>query len=278
MRRHGFFVGLDFLARFAAAIVLALPVTAALAGTGVGQFPEGDRLLFEPGGLYLLEAARELRPFAWSLGTASLFGFGLLFVVLLVPHGALLASLSANGSQSRSAIFARALERLPALFALSSLGLLAQIAVLAFAASTGASVRAALADRPGATPELVGLAILGVGLVAAVLIGMARDLSRAAAVTFGIAGPAALRIGLGALGRGARAALPAWLGPALVSALLVGAAALVTGALDVSRPGTLRVVTVFVVHGVVGYALAWCRAFWLSSSIDLLNQRSASRR
>lgn len=273
MRRRARMITLDFALRGIAGLVVALPFVATIAGTTIGRFPEGDRLLFAPGGVVLTEAVRVLLPvlppfLAASIGTTLAMTFA-----LLVPHAALLVALAEREEAPRAAFWGRALERVPTLVAITAVGLLAELAVLLLFWVLATTIgRAFGEERAG---DLTTVAVMLVGVALALGVGLARDLARAGAVAHGLDGPEAIRRGLLTLVTRAGAALPAWLGPALLSCLVVGAAALFAGALDASRPEAWRAWTIFAVHQGAAFALAWCRALWLSSSLALVESDQA---
>jgi hypothetical protein len=267
MKRRTQMIILDFALRSVLGLLVALPVVATVAGTTVGHFPEGDRLLFAPGGVYLAEVVRVLLPvlpplLATSLSTTLAFS-----LLLLVPHAALLVALSETEEAERREFWGRALARVPTLLAVTAVALLAELAVLlVFVGLAGTAGGAVGGERAG---DLASAAVLLLGVVLAVGVGLARDLARAAAVVGDLDGPGALRRGLRTLLTEAPRAIPAWLGPALLSVMVVAAAALFTGALDASRPEPWRGVLILLVHQGAALALTWCRALWLSSCVDL---------
>jgi hypothetical protein len=267
MKRRSWMILLDFALRSVLGLLVALPLAATIAGTAIGRFPEGDRLLFAPGGMYLAEVTRLLLPVLPPLLTSSLLAIVLFSLLLVVPHSALLVALSETEETSRRAFWGRALERVPTLLAVTAVALLAELAVLlVFAGLASTAGRAVGGERAS---DVASALVLAVGVVLAVAIGLARDLGRAGAVLRDLDGPEALRHGVRALAGNLRAAVPAWLGPALLSAIVVGAAALFTGALDAGRPEPWRSYVILVLHQGAACALAWCRALWLSSSLEL---------
>jgi hypothetical protein len=268
MTRRTRMIALDFALRSLAGLVVALPLAATVAGTNIGHFPEGERLLFAPGGVYLAELLRGLLPTLEPLLAASFGTTFLLSFALLIPHAVLLVALSEPDETPGSAFVGRALERVPTLFAVTAVALLAELAVLLAFAGLGGMVGPAVGGERAADLATVFVVLIGVAL--ALGVGLARDLARACAVALHLDGPSALREGVRTLLTRAPAVLPAWIGPALLSAIVVVAAGLFAGALDASRPEAWRGVLILVVHQGAAFALAWCRALWLSSSLDLV--------
>jgi hypothetical protein len=263
-------VTIYFASHVAAALVLALPTTALVAGTGIGRFPDGDRLLFQPGGVIATEVARAVTPALSAQSTASLTVATMVSVLLLLPHAALLVTLSGGVRRPRSVTWGRAIGHLPSLAWLSGVGLLAQ-AITAFGMlSLAGMLRNALAAGTARSADLVYLSVLALGLLLTLVIGLARDLGRAAVVSESLGSKVALYAGCRALARAPGHCLLAWAAPAAAGFALVALGAAVTAWLDVARPGTWRVWLVALVHQGIAYALCFCRAFWLKASLELV--------
>jgi hypothetical protein len=263
-------VTLYYASHAAAALLLALPATAVVSGPGISGFSEGDRLLFQPGGVVAADVARALWPTLPAHAASSLWAGTLLALLLLVPHAAVLSSLSSDERESQAAIFGRAIGRVPALIALSGLALLAQAVVL-FATLTFAGwLKDRFDDTTTRSADLAYLVAVAFGLLVTLAFGVVRDLGRAAIVRDSLDSKAALFVGLRALARAPGRSLLGWLTPSLAGVALVALAAVLTTALDVSRPGAWRVWLVLLVHQLVAYALCFCRAYWLTASLGLV--------
>ncbi|HEX6766513.1 MAG TPA: hypothetical protein VF103_13565 [Polyangiaceae bacterium] len=270
-------VSLYFGCHLAAAVLLALPVVALVAGTGIGRFPEGDRLLFEPGGLLFAEVGRELLPtlpsqVASGIGTGAMLG-----LALLLPHAALLVSFSNQERKGLASTWGRAFGHLPALLSLGGLALLAQVIVLAGALAVGQMLRGAF-SASARSADLAFVAALALGVLFSALLGITRDLGRAAAVRGSLAGKEALLEGLRAFARAPGRAFIAWAMPAAAAVAFVALGAVLTAALDVSRPSTWRVWSVALLHQAIAFALCFCRAFWLSASFGIVGAPSPNVR
>ena len=140
-------VTLYFACHAVAALVFALPTTAVVAGTGLGRFPEGDRLLFQPGGVVAAEVVRTLMPALPAQVLSSLSVAALLGMLLLVPHAALLVGLARTEREPLSATWGRAIGHLPPLLALSGFALLAQALVLVATLTFAGALRGAWLGR-----------------------------------------------------------------------------------------------------------------------------------
>lgn len=270
MKHRVLAVALDFALRAAAGLVLASPLLAAVASTGITRFPEGDRLLFEPGGLMLVEVARTLSSAVVPLLQAELVMGLVLALGLVVPYAVLLVALSRREPRTLSELFGTALTRVPPLVALQGLTLLAESAALLALATFAAGLRETLVGATSRRADLVFLAVLALGGLVLLGLGALRDLSSAACVEETLGSPAALRRGVASLLR-APGAVCSGFGAALVAAgACVAAGALLTGALDVGRPGAFRVALVLLVHQAVLLGRSVVRAFWLHRALGLV--------
>jgi hypothetical protein len=272
MTRRTRMIVFDFLLRSIAGLLVALPFAAAVTSTTIARYPEGDRLLFAPGGVYLAEAVRLLLPLLLPLLAASVGTTIALSFALVVPHAALLVALAEPEEAPTASFWGRALERVPTLLAVTGIALLAELALLlVFSGLASMAGRAVSAERAS---DVVSVLVALVGVLLALSVGVVRDLARAGAVRHGLDGPDAIRHGLVTFFTRAGAALPAWLGPALLSCMVVLGAALFAGALDVSRAEPWRAWLVLLVHQGAALCLAFCRAIWLSSSLALASDLS----
>src|SRR5262249_15461900 len=142
----------------------------------------------------------------------------------------------------------RAARALPALLGLA--GVVAVVQVVALVAIGGAvsAVSQGLTPTNERTGDLALLAIAVVALLPILAVGRLHDSSRPAVVKTEVRAWASLLFAWDALRAGPRRVVLAWAGPAAASTALVGAAAWVTGVLDVARPGGGRVAAVALVH------------------------------
>jgi hypothetical protein len=263
-------VTLYFACHAVAALVFALPTTAVVAGTGLGRFPEGDRLLFQPGGVIAAEVVRTVMPALPAHALSSLSVAALLGMLLLVPHAALLVGLARTEREPLSATWGRALAHLPPLLALSGFALLAQAIVLVGTLTFAGTLRGAFAGSTTRSADLVYFGTVLVGSLLALALGVVRDLGRAAIVRDELDSKTALFSGLRAFARAPGRVVAGWIVPALAGAALIALAAALTTLLDVSRSGTWRLGLVALVHQSVAFALCWCRAYWLRASLGIV--------
>jgi hypothetical protein len=276
LQRPGYVLA-DHGVRVAFAAILALPVVGALAGTGLNDLPRGDRSLFEPGGLMLLEAMRAILPNMRGLATTSLVSAFLLSAVLVVPHAVLLAAMSQSEKRSVSEVVAQAVARLPSLYSLTIAGFLLKCFVFGGLILCGGFVSEQLSGSDPRTGDIAFLVVIGVAALGWIAAGIATDLARAASVD----GPGSMReITLAALrtlrSRPGRIAgsYALRLGSTVA---LIALSSLATEKLDVSRSETWRFVTVAVLHQVVALSLAFLRASVLAQTLGFVSARHHPR-
>lgn len=274
MKHRVLAVSLDFALRAAAGLLLASPIVAAVTSTGLTHFPDGDRLLFEPGGLMLVEVARALWSAVVPLVQAELVMGLVLALALTVPYALLLVAFSRNAPATAAELWGKAVTRVPSLVALQGLALLAQSAALLAVAALAAGLREALVGATSRRADLVFLAALALGGLVVLVLGALRDLASAACTEETLRSPAAVRRGLAALVRAPGAVVYGFGQALLAGAALVAVGALLTGALDVGRPGASRIVLVLVVHLSVLLGRSLCRAFWLRRALQLAAPRA----
>jgi len=264
VKRRTLAVLFEFVCRGAAGVVLAAPVAAAVAASGLGGFAEGDRLLFEPGGLLLVEVARASWLWLTPLANASLVTFAVLSVALTLPASLLWVTSADETSAPASATFGRAVALVPSLLALEGLAFLGQILAVCVGVVAAGFFRNSL-ESPVAGDRWA-LLPLGCGGLAALAFGVLRDVA-SAAVACGVPNArSALRAALGALFSTPRALFTRWVAAALGGLAVVAAVAVAVGIIDVGRPGSLRVVAVAVLHQSVVLALSVFRAGWFTAA------------
>jgi hypothetical protein len=263
--------------QLAAALLLAAPVVAAVAGTGIQRQPQGDAVLLEPGGLMLVEMLRLGADSLIAALTSSLLAYLVLGIVGLVPLAALMLALAHDGKLRVPAWLGAAIAHFPSFLLIGAVlwlgrALLA-LACAALYAALEKSLHGAIDERRG------DLLLAGGATIAAVLffaLGVAADLARAARVRYGTHALGSLRAGLSTLARRPLAAAVGWLIPASWSLAVLGLAALVVGRLALDEPGTGRVLSAFVVHQLAAFVLVALKALWLRRALELVEPGHAT--
>jgi hypothetical protein len=257
-RRPGAVLAL-YAVHVAAALWLALQPAALAARVTSGQ-PLGDRVLFEPGGVLLVEALRLARPSLPWLGLASALSVVAFAFAELVPIGALLAALARRGRVTPSTWLRDGVAHLGTLALLEGVAIAAQVLAVAVALAIGTSVASTLQLAPPAY-DLVLAGSVVAGIVVAIALRLVHDLARVGAVdegrglhaSVGWAFRVTRRRGLRALGSFAWRA-------ALGSVLLVAAA--------YAAPPTALGASL-VVHALAVLAVVYLRADWLGIALGI---------
>jgi hypothetical protein len=262
--------------QLAGAMLAAGPIVGALSRTGIADHPAGDAILFEPGGLLLVEALRLGGPALLGALGASGFSLLLLHAAALVPLAALLVALATPGKLNTPLWLGRAAAHFPAFLLLAGVTWLARalllVASLFLLAPIGGWLDSAVNERNADLALLAGVLVVFILLI---LLGIAQDLGRAAVVRHGSRALGSLVTGLAALRRRPLAALAGWLTPASWSVALIAGAAIVTGWLAVDQPGSWRVLAVLVVHQAALLGLLLLRALWLRTALGLVGRRDS---
>lgn len=255
--------------RCVAALLLALPIVSAAHASGVTQFPESDRLLFEPGGALLSEVLVSQRAALLAAVSPTLATLAVLAVLALGPELLLLraATLSqrselASALQERPHGTRRLFQRL---LTLGAVTVLSRALLVGLSLGLAFSARSWFASaRDPRLPDAVFLAVLALGALAQLALSTLRDLAAAAMVARGLRLADSIVAALHELRPRACGAYTAAFG-AGIALMLLGA--LVVSAVDVSQPGAWRALFVFAVHQAVVLGSIAARALWLSSAV-----------
>ncbi|MFO0568675.1 MAG: hypothetical protein U0263_23640 [Polyangiaceae bacterium] len=249
--------------------IIASPLARALAAQGATQHPRGDAILFERGGLELTEALRLGGAVLAEEAKGSLLVAVLLGFVSLVPAVGLLSALDEDARSGPSEWTKRGVALWPRSSVMFGAKWFAQGVYWLLA---GLLVVFIYRKAPTHWDERsVDLTALGVALLCslpALFLGLVEEMARIELVR-------GARLG-GALRRAVRltASRPiriggSWLLATLFGAALTVAVAHLVGALDVSRPGSARMVGVFVLHQAAIFGILCARSVWLAYCIEL---------
>jgi hypothetical protein len=255
--------------------VLAWPFTA-IVRSSYGSHPRADEVLWEPGGLPLLDLLVRRLPalpplFAHAV-TVVLFAM----IAGLLPLAALLVGVGFTTPDRKPPSLKTAIQS-----AIPSVGpfLVLLAATLALQASLLAAVLvgAGLAEEGferklgevGAGALAVVILGLGIGLVAAV--GVIEDVARAAIVRFGIGAGEGLRTGLATMAKAPLALLWSWGWRGLASLVPIAFGLLLAGRLG-GRGGSALVV-LFLLHQLIVAVRAALRVSWLARAMRAVDAR-----
>lgn len=255
--------------RLSGGFIVALPLAAIVAESGIGLRGEGDRALFEDGGYLLLELLRLKGSVlgAAARGLLPLLALALAFTCFC--NVALLLALNVRGRVAFGAWLSRAAQLLPAQLVVSAGAALTKLALLFI----GAVAAAAIPDWQ-TKPVQTSVAQLAAFLPFVVLcgaVGGVEDLTKASLVRRS----APLMASLSRAARRVRerplAAGFGWLPYALGFVLVALLASKLVEVIDVARPGSWRIAAVFVVHQLVTITSVACRAAWFARALRAID-------
>jgi hypothetical protein len=249
---------------------------AAIVHTAYGTHPRGDEVLWEPGGLPLLDLFMRRLPALGSLfaHTATIVLFAL--VVGLLPLGASLVCIGFTTPDRKPPTLATCIQKaVPAmgpLLLLLALTLAFQ-ASLVIASLTGAGLASQGFQRALGDVEADCFAVLIalVGLAAMALAGIVHDVARAAVVRFGVSGLEGLRVALSTVWGAPARIVWSWAWRSLASLVPVAFGVLLAGRLG-GRGGT-GLIALFVIHQLIVAVRAALRLSWLARAMRAVDAR-----
>ena len=264
-------ISLVWALRLLLGFLIALPIARLVGASPIADFARGDALLFDGGGLFLVELFRShadtLRGAAQSMTVILVVAS----IASLVTHALLLVALAHRERLRIGEWGGRALEHFPAFVLMGGLVWLAQGLIALVVGSLGAALGKSLSERISERgADLAALSVFAFGALLMLLVGLAHDLGRAAAVRKRVGGWQGLGDGFRTFARRPFAALISWAVPAFWTVAVLAAAAIVVERLSVEREGSLRVVAAFIIHQLAVLALVALRATWLGRALVLV--------
>jgi hypothetical protein len=266
-RRRPGVVAATYLLRAAFGVVLAWPVCEIFARRSLAH-PRTDAILFDPGGLFLVEAFRldhaAVLQALRGLSAAAV----VVFALGLLPLGALIHALGRGGRLGAADLAAAAMRvfgRFSVLLALTSLAIaFVVLAAMSLAAAIRARIAPTVSD-PSADLSVAAAWLVGAALIA--VIGVVHDLARAAVSQRDVGVMDAVARAVGVVSAHPVVAVFAWAWRAAAGLALVVGAAFATARLDVEH--TAGLVATGLVHQAAVFAVVALRASWLASAIRL---------
>jgi hypothetical protein len=268
--RYACCLALSYIALLVSSILVCLPTLAVLRDLGIGRLPGGDRTLFEPGALLLLEAVRIGRTqLAGSLESSALSAV-LASLCTLPVVAAVMVRLAGPERTAWRLWLGGAVRPLPAFLMLGGVTMLCRAGVSILLGFSAVRYHDVMLAAFGAKPaDLTLIATVLVGMLLLATLGALQDLARAVAVTHRVDGYSALQQGLLlARQRTLRWILPWSVAAAgtLAAMLIVAAAAAV---FDLSSAGAGTPAVWFLVcQAAVVVALA-SRIWWFDRALRL---------
>ncbi len=256
----------NYLLRALLGVFMALPFAAVVGASGVGQFPAGDRVLFEPGGLHLVELLRLAGPELLGLGQGSLRLLVGAAVILIAARALTYATLA--HPRDLGAVVSKALPLVPGYLLIAGLVLLAQALTLGFFVWLGVKLSDPLQASSEKRADLLLAAVALLGLLAVLVLGALGELARACLAARRSSAISAIFRGVELGQRFALRLLSRWAGLGAAGIALVLIAAKLTELFDVSRAGSFRPFGVLVLHQLVALALCALHTAWLRTALN----------
>ena len=259
-RRSAFQIALGsaLLARLVLGWIVAFPLVALGSGLGAGALDGGDRALFAPSGLLLLELLRRAAAALPAVAESSL-----LLLVIALALQTLATALSfaafAGGFREPRTAFERARARVPRFLVLGGLEIVL----------TGAAITVAWIFWSELGPAEPGVrfwtALFGIALTLLIVaaIAVVCDLARAASIAGELGLGAALRLAAYTARTRAAELTGSYVLAGGAGALFAAVAARAVGGLSLEREGGWRVVSAFALHLTVLALLCAIQALWL---------------
>ncbi|HVU05377.1 MAG TPA: hypothetical protein VHE30_26700 [Polyangiaceae bacterium] len=260
-----------FAYRLAAGLVVGYPMARAFGALGATSLPDGDLELFAPRGFRLMETLRlGARPLVAAV-ESGLLASVVVGVGAVVPLVFALSALAAPDADARSTA-SRTADRLSASLLVSGLGLVLKAALVALLSGFGfaAGLAAFGSFHDERVPDLGGVLFAAPGLVLVTGVGLATDLALAILARLGGAALGALSRAVSLLRSRPGAVLRAFTENVVGASLLVVSAAWLTGAIDVSRPGGLRIFAVVLVHQTAVFGVVALRMRYFGALVALV--------
>jgi len=252
-----------WLARALLGLLIALPLFEVVAQSGIVALSQGERALFEAGGLYVLELLAD----QWSALNGALRAsvlFGIFVRVSLTVLVALTFVTARSPGLRLSRALPRAVELVPRFLAIGLVQLLAGALVLAPCLLVAQSLANASPDWSSEPlQDVLALAVIVLGLFVVGILNTVADVTRATLAERPVTLTAALRHTT-RVAPGPRARLLS--GYVLLcglGALLVSSAARLVEACHLEREGVWRAAFVMFIHGGVLLGLVALEAAWI---------------
>lgn len=252
------------------AVLLALPLCGALLSRGVEHLPLGDAHLFEPGGMYLLEALRLAKPALSASAPLALILLllGLMFNVL--PATAVVHAV-ADREARLPLCYQRALASFPRFLLLGGIGFALQCLALLLGVAVALWARTLVTSGSGAiSGELAFAAVALLTLLSMTGIGIVIDLARAASIQSPGDVWRGLEQALRCVNAGRIRLLWAWATPFTLLLMLTLLTGYAVGALQVEKAGAWRWILVLLLHHAVLLAACVAELYWQHRALGLL--------
>lgn len=256
-------VAFVFAHRLLGAWLLAAPFAAVIGGSGLLELHGGEALLFEPGGLLLLDVLLQRKPTLSALAGALTLPIVVWTLLGLGPLWVLLDALREHERPEPAS--QRAAAELPALVLLAGVTTLLRVFIVGVALASVLGLRGALdvplderrADLFALTPLLVAALLLA-------LVAILQDLAQSAIVGRGAHVAAASVIALTCAAQRPLACALRWAVARALGAAAVGLGVLSVSAIDVAHTQAAGAALAFAIHQLSLLLALGTRSMWLA--------------
>jgi hypothetical protein len=252
---------------------------ASIVRAAYGTHPRGDEVLWEPGGLPLLDLLTRRLPVAGSLvaHVALIVLFTLVFGLL--PLGACLVCVGFTTPDrkppSLSICIQKAVPAMTPLFGLLLLTLAFQASlVVAFLTGAGLAAEGFQRSLGDVKADCLAALVAVLGLAAIAFAGVVEDVARAAVVRFGVGALEGLRTSLSTVWRVPGRIVWSWAWRNLAALVPVAFGVLLAGRLG--GRGGAGLVVLFVIHQLIIAVRAALRVSWLAKAMRAVDARGRS--
>lgn len=254
---------LAYAFRLAAALLVAWPFAVTLGGA-VSGYPRGDAVLFDQGGMLLLEALRRSAGALRPSTSSSLLLFVLVCFLSLLPLAALLGALGAKGRVTARDLGAWALGPIGTFSLLLGAAAIVEALLGGVVIAVGNAIaRRETVDLRAADQIRIGFVAFAVVLV--LVVSVFHDLARVAAVRGELGVRASIKRAFAAFRSAPLSLLGGWTWRAALGAAFLGVALVVASRIGVERK--LQVFAGFLVHQASVVAAFFLRASWLAAAM-----------
>jgi len=251
--------------RLFASLLLAAPIAVVVQGA-LGGHPRGDLLLFDAGGLHLVELMRIGRPVFGGAAVLLTLGLAVASMVGLVPLAAMLVAMGSRGRWSVASLLAQSTRPLGALILLYGLALFAQVVLVGFFGFFGVMVvRGITTAGPGRDVALLVSMVLPLSILT--VLGVVHDLARVQVVCRHKGILRALRLAFRAVRRRSGSLVVAWSSRALAALAALFCGLMIARHLGLGESGSFLLGAT--IHQVVLLFAVAARVSWLAAAMRL---------
>jgi hypothetical protein len=249
-------------------LLIAYPVLNALEATAIGNGPDRDAVLFQPGALLLLELVRVGLPVLGAAFKTMLVLLALSAVVELAPLACALDVLN-GGERPFSARVLHSVRLFPSFLGLSGVALATQVALLLATSLLSGALKSALQNADERVRDLAPIALCALVMLALLWTNSVLDLARAAVTERDLGWRGALLHALMVLFEEPLAVLSSSYASAAAGVAAYLSAAWLMTRFSVAGPSGSAIALAFAVHQLALFiGLAW-RVRWLARALDL---------